>query len=181
VLGHVLGLAPGPLRFRRNAYGRPELDPPGRLRFNLTNTVELVAIAVTDEGDVGIDAEPRSRADSILGLGSAVFTPTERADLSMLPIEMRRARAMHRWTLKEAYMKARGLGFSLPPASFEIDFSNGGPALRLMPPIEDLASRWHLELREIDDHVLAICRARGPTTVVMHRADLRKLLREADD
>src|SRR4051794_36457769 len=47
VLATCLGKRPAELAFTRNDYGRPELVPRSALHFNLTNTVEMVACAVT--------------------------------------------------------------------------------------------------------------------------------------
>jgi 4'-phosphopantetheinyl transferase len=185
VLARYLGQPPAALRFRRTAYGRPELDPPTPYRFNLTNTVDLVAIAVSDEGEIGIDTEPTARADTIFDVAATVFTPAERTGMATLSLAARRERALALWTLKEAYMKARGLGFSLPVESFEIRFG-AGPSLCVLAPPPDASltdpdpSRWILETHAIDDHVLAICRERGakpPAPVELHRADLGALAR----
>lgn len=185
VLARYLGQPPAALRFRRTAYGRPELAPPTPYRFNLTNTVDLVAIAVSDEGEIGIDAEPTTRAEQILDVATIMFTPAEQAGMAALPPAARRTRALELWTLKEAYMKARGLGFSLPVQSFEIQFG-AGPSLHVLEPPPDASladpdpSRWILETRVIDDHMLAICREHGTQPIAapdLHRADLDALVR----
>lgn len=177
VLARYVDLAPAELRFRRNAYGRPALDPPGRIAFNLTNTVELVAIAVTDEGELGLDAEPLARADQILALAETVFTSFERRELSQLAPALQRTRAVQLWTLKEAYMKARGMGFAIPVQSFEIDFA-GEPVLRFLPPLDDRPSAWRLEIHVAHGHVLSLCRpaVRRPAEVSRHLPDVSELL-----
>jgi len=161
VLGHVLARAPGELAFRSNAYGRPELDPPSRLRFNLTNTDGLVACVVSQDHDVGVDAEPLALADRVLEVAATVFGDDERATLARLDGATRREHAVRLWTCKEAYMKARGMGMSLPPRTFEVDHGDG---FRLWSSL-------------VDDHLLAICVAGtvAPEPTV-RRADLRALL-----
>jgi len=139
VLGRHLGASPATLRFRRNRYGRPELDPPS----------------------------------------PTVFTSFERSELGRLPVELQRARAVHLWTMKEAYMKAHGMGLSVPVQSFEVDFSDGAPVLRFLPPLDDRPSRWKLEAQQVEDHVLSICREAGPRgamQVELHRANFAELL-----
>ena len=180
VLATYTGVAPADLVFTRSAYGQPVLDPPGALRFNLTNTVHLVACGISMHGAaLGIDAEPLARGDDILGIADSVFTAHERGDLARLPLEARRLQAVRLWTLKEAYMKARGMGMSLPPTTFEVGFDEH-PHLRHVDD-GDLPSRWELTTREVDDHLLATCveRARGstmPHEIVTQHADLAALL-----
>lgn len=175
VLARYVGCAPRELAFRRNAYGRPELAAPGDLRFNLTNTVALVACAVTRGRDVGVDAEPLARADDILDIAETVFTSRERAYLASLDLRARREHAARLWTCKEAYMKARGLGMSLPPETFEVD-----PVLDLSSLTPDAANagRWRLSAAVVEDHMMAICieESGAPWKLAPVRADLRALL-----
>jgi 4'-phosphopantetheinyl transferase len=167
VLAHHLGARPESLAFKRNEFGRPELDPPRALRFNLTNSTELVACAVTHDAGIGVDTEPLARADQILGIADTVFTNAERAGLHA-------RRGVELWTLKEAYMKARGMGMSLPVKKFEVlDWR-----LRVMPPIEDVPERWKLSTHEVEDHLVSLCveHCNEDVVIEIRRADLATLL-----
>lgn len=108
VLATYVDATPSALAFRLTEHGRPILERGGELRFNLTNTVELVVCAVAHGHEIGVDAEPLARADEILGVSERVFTLDERDGLFDLPLPSRRRRAVELWTQKEAYMKARG-------------------------------------------------------------------------
>ena len=124
VLGRVLSRPPESLAFSSGPWGRPELaglgEPPP-LRFNLSHTPGLAALVVTRCIDCGIDVERHDRSVDPLRLSTMVMTPAERARLQALPPAAARSRFFEIWTLKEAYMKARGMGFSLPPQSFSIE------------------------------------------------------------
>ena len=179
VLGRALDVDPSSLSFRRNAYGRPELDPPGELRFNLTNTTALVACAVARGREVGVDAEPATRADQILDVAHVVFTRAERQGIAVLDAAARNVRALQLWTCKEAYIKARGLGFSLPPTKFELDVREHGIQLRFLEDLADEPTRWEITTREIEGHMVALCTERlgaGHGEVVIRRASLADLL-----
>lgn len=180
VLARYLERSPGALSFRRTEHGRPILDDAGDLRFNLTNCVDFVACAVVRGREIGIDAEPLARGDEVLGVAEVVFTPFERKRLSELPLLASRRRAVELWTQKEAYMKARGLGMSLPADRFEVECSEGArPALRFLPPIEDVPSRWVLETLEIEGHLVSLCVEVGAgqeIEIVSREADLGSLL-----
>ncbi len=92
-------------------FGKPRVvQPPCPLSFSLSHTPGLAACAVTLEAQLGIDVEPRDRTppqtDGILSLG-------EQRQLAELHPEARSEAFFRRWTLKEAYAKALGLGLSL--------------------------------------------------------------------
>jgi 4'-phosphopantetheinyl transferase len=177
-LGRELEVHPASLRFRRTRYGRPELDPPCELRFNLSNTAELVVCAVARGREVGVDAESASRADEILEVARTVFTEAERAALAALDDAGRRTRAVQLWTAKEAYVKARGLGFSLPPRGLELDVGTGGVRLHFLA-VNDDPGRWQIQLHDLDGHVVAVCVERsreGRPEIALRHADLRALL-----
>jgi 4'-phosphopantetheinyl transferase len=179
VLARALDTRPGSLSFRRTPYGRPELDPPSGLRFNLTNTVTLVACAVARGREVGLDAEPATRADDILQVAHVVFTRAEREQLALLDGAARRVRALQLWTAKEAYIKARGLGFSLPPMKFELEVREGDMTLRFLEDLGDRPDRWEIATHEIEGHMVALCTERldaRRTEVVIRRASLPDLL-----
>jgi 4'-phosphopantetheinyl transferase len=182
VLASYVDVAPGALAFRVSELGRPELEPPQRaLSFNLTNKPELVACAVSRAGVVGVDVEPLAAADTILDVASTVFTARELLDLGALDLAARRARALRLWTAKEAYMKARGMGMTLPPRSFEVAVRAVGEGadrartelVAVAPPHAD-GRRWAFEALELDGHLATVCvEASAPVEVRTRRVQLR--------
>lgn len=97
-----LGYSPG---------GRPLLRGlGGEVELSLAHTDELIVVAVSRTGPIGVDAEPADRAVSVDLLRDHVCTAREGAELAALPEEERRARLLRLWTLKEAYTKALGHG-----------------------------------------------------------------------
>ena len=110
-------LAPGDWRFETNGHGRPEVSnsPPDgpRLRFNISHTNGLVAVAIAGDREVGVDVEWVSRGLTH-DVAGRFFAPREVADLRSLPAEDQPRVFFDYWTLKEAYIKARGLGLALP-------------------------------------------------------------------
>jgi 4'-phosphopantetheinyl transferase len=120
-LGGHLNVAPAALAFQHNAYGRPELDPRERARFSLAHAHGMAVCALTLDHDVGIDVEPLDR-NLPMEVAKRCFAPAELADLHAQPESVRPERFYTYWTLKEAYVKARGIGLSLPVenAAFEL-------------------------------------------------------------
>lgn len=147
-------------RFRANSHGKPETDPACGLSFNLSNAPGLVVCLIACGAQVGIDAEPYARAAEILPLAPDVFSPGEQAQLHALPAEARPDRALSLWTLKEAYIKARGLGLSLPLARFSFLFGGvPGIHLEIDPALGDTPGRWRFRLLDYAGHRIALMAA----------------------
>jgi 4'-phosphopantetheinyl transferase len=142
-LAGYLDADPRALRFVHSARGRPELastgDPP--LRFNLAHTEGLVACVVTACADCGVDVECFARIDH-RDLAPRVLTDAESAALTALPDAERRERLLELWTLKEAYLKARGLGLSAPPREIAFPELGASPRCELGPALEDDGRAW---------------------------------------
>jgi len=169
VLSRYVARSPEAWRFVRTREGRPLVAGAGSnpdlrwLSFNLSNTQGLVACAVAREREVGVDVEYTSRPAETLGAAERFLSSLELAHLRSLPEEARRERFFDYWTLKEAYLKAREEGLSLPLEAFSVLLGDAGPIrLEVSPPIVDDAASWQLELwSPTPEHRLALCVRRG--------------------
>ncbi|KAG7635669.1 4'-phosphopantetheinyl transferase domain superfamily [Arabidopsis thaliana x Arabidopsis arenosa] len=116
---------PRTLIFKKNMYGKPEVDwqsykncdsPP--LHFNISHTDSLISCGVTVHVPVGIDLEEMERKikHDVLALAERFYSADEVKFLSAIPDpEVQRKEFIKLWTLKEAYVKALGKGFSGAP------------------------------------------------------------------
>ncbi len=162
-LSRYANVPPGAWRFAVGKYGRPEIsgaDAKG-LRFNLSHARGLAAVLINRGIDCGIDVEPRHRDVDTLAVSKRVFADAERADMLTLPTSEQRARFFEYWTLKESYIKARGMGLALPLAHFA--FTIGNPiTVGFDASMEDDPSLWQFELHSpTSDHQLAWAARRG--------------------
>jgi 4'-phosphopantetheinyl transferase len=150
-------LSPEAWRFRPNDYGKPAVDPECGLRFNLSNSRALVVCLVAESADVGVDVEPCSRAETILEVAPSVFSTLELRQLEALEPKDKITRALRLWTLKEAYIKARGLGLRLPLSKFSFHFDEE-QAIRMVldRDLNDCPDRWQFCLLEHRDHCVAL-------------------------
>lgn len=148
ILARYEGVAPAAVSFTRNAFGRPELhDSPCELRFSLSHARAFAALAITTTWDIGLDLECDDRPVSPLAIAERYFAPAEVAWLRALPLEGLKSAFVDLWTLKEAYIKARGLGLSMALDEFAIDLSNPGqPHLVFSAQSDDDPSEWKLFL-----------------------------------
>ncbi len=149
ILGRYVGVEPSQLRFCHNSYGKPALTGEfggGMIRFNLSHSHELALYAVTRGREVGIDLE-YIRADlANEQIAEQFFSPREVAELCALPANVQTAAFFDCWTRKEAYVKARGEGLSLPLDQFDVSLAPGEPAA-LVSTAEGSseATRWSLQ------------------------------------
>lgn len=127
LLGWYLEIPPDRVHFSTNPYGKPFIQEPEgyALSFNLSHAGDLALIAVAWNLQIGIDIEKYhdERVDPLIA--QRYFAPGEAQRLFALPEEQRKAGFFNCWTRKEAYVKGRGLGLSLPLDSFEVTLEPG--------------------------------------------------------
>lgn len=150
-------------QFEANRYGRPYVSQPRAWRgiyFNLSNTTGLVVCAVAKDSDIGIDVENVTRTLDVDALAPTVFASRELADFRRSAPEHRRNRFYSYWTLKEAYIKARGMGLSLPLDAFWFDLHGPAPLLRVSDRCPDIPERWRFsQYMPTAEHRMAIAAA----------------------
>jgi 4'-phosphopantetheinyl transferase len=146
--------------FETNRYGRPSVLQPAAFRhlhFNMSHTDGLVACAVSERRAVGVDVENVGREVDPVSLGSLVFAPEEMAAVLASPPERRRDRFFSYWTLKESYIKARGLGVSLPLEAFWFDLDVSPPRVHFKAACPDDPGRWRFwRFVPTPEHMLAV-------------------------
>lgn len=162
VLARYTGLPAEALRFVANEHGRPELDPVHGLvglRFNLSHARGLAALGVARDAELGVDVEDTTRNSRPEDIADHFFAPAEVQALMALPADARPARFFDLWTLKEAYIKARGMGLAIALDRFAYDLSRGRAAIDLAidPSLGDPRAGWHFWLDDpTPGHRLAV-------------------------
>ncbi|MBV9231847.1 MAG: 4'-phosphopantetheinyl transferase superfamily protein [Chloroflexi bacterium] len=148
VLGRYLNRDPRDIRFSYNPYGKPALDlsaNENRLMFNLSHSHQLALYAFCYSRQVGIDVEYMRSGIDYEQLAKHTFSPYESAMVLALPAEEKGEAFFNCWTRKEAYIKARGKGVSIPLEQFDVSLRPGDPAA-LLDSREDPqeTTRWTL-------------------------------------
>ena len=143
VLGELLGLPPEQVALGADAMGKPRLVgfDPLPLFFNLSHSHNYAAVAVSPCFEVGIDIE------HIRPIGFEVaehfFSAGEVAALKALPASRRTEAMFNIWTRKEAYLKALGLGLSVPLDSFDVSVEHPARLQRVAGLLEE-PMHWQL-------------------------------------
>jgi 4'-phosphopantetheinyl transferase len=167
VLSQHAGVAPEEFVFGTNAWGKPEIRKPDGLplRFNVAHTRGMVACIAALAHDVGVDVEETTRLTEPLEIARRFFSTAEVEELSALPAHRQRERFFDYWTLKEAYIKGRGMGLSIPLSKFTIKLDDMSDPTVIVHPDWDDGARWQLRLIPLTArHRLAsaICLGDGP-------------------
>ncbi|MGH8549968.1 MAG: 4'-phosphopantetheinyl transferase family protein [Methylococcales bacterium] len=122
ILAGYAAVSPESLIFRTGEYGKPELANaygPVRLHFNLAHSGDQAVLAVA-RNEVGIDIETINPEVPWQSLAPQVLSRQEYESWMRFPEELRRHLFFRIWTAKEAYLKARGLGLSMPLGAFSV-------------------------------------------------------------
>lgn len=170
-LSRYLAVEPVRWEFTSGLFGKPRIAAPSEgvsLQFNLSHSSGIVACAVTRAGEVGVDVETVATRE-FLDLARRFFAPAEVRQLEGLS-EFQRPQAFYRiWTLKEAYIKARGEGLSLDLSRFAfLDVFGDEIRIRFGEDWEDRADDWQF-FRIVPDEAHLVAAA-------IHHAKRRKIV-----
>jgi 4'-phosphopantetheinyl transferase len=148
LLAHYTHTDPREIRLQANAYGKPRLVfPPLHLplQFNLSHSVDLALYAFSWQRHLGVDVEYMRTDIAYDELAQHSFSPSEQTALLHLPAEQKHQAFYNCWTRKEAYIKARGMGLSLPLDLFDVELLPGKPtALLHSREQSEEVSRWSM-------------------------------------
>jgi len=119
LLSRYADVSPSDWQFIKGIKDKPEIvDPPLPLRFNISHTDNLIICAVMLNDDIGCDVENTQRTSDVLSIAKYSFSEFEINDLVMQTTAQQTSRFFDYWTLKESYIKAWGLGLSIPLKDF---------------------------------------------------------------
>ena len=166
LLAAYLGCTPTAVQFDYGAYGRPQLSRTfTNLQFNLAHSGSWVVYGVGHCQWLGVDVEqlaPRQRLEALI---KRCLTPVEQATLPPVQTE-RLERFIQYWTVKEAHLKAVGLGLSYPMASVQVRVQ---PTPQIVHPVQAAGvttTHWQTQLWCPDATAIAAVCVGQPTRFV---------------
>ncbi|WP_440964809.1 4'-phosphopantetheinyl transferase family protein [Massilia sp. GER05] len=146
VLSRYVPLAPEQWRFGAAPHGRPfilnDVPQAKRLNFNISHSGQVVLMALTRDGQLGIDVEETGH-NVAQTVADHYFAAREIRQLRAASPAEHAHRFLEFWTLKESYIKARGMGLSIPlqKFGFELGYSQELRAF-FDPVLDDAPNNW---------------------------------------
>lgn len=106
MLGNLLGLKPSDVEISKNRFGKPYLANSS-LFFNLSHTNNAYLLGFSTNGKIGVDIEELSGEEDLNELMDYAFSKEE---VDICKDGNSHDRFLETWTLKEALLKAAGVG-----------------------------------------------------------------------
>jgi 4'-phosphopantetheinyl transferase len=148
LLGGYLGVSGDELRFVYAEKGKPALaeSQGSLLTFNLAHSQGRAIFVFSLGREVGVDLEFMREDFTGDKIAQRFFSQPEIAALATVPLELKQRAFFDCWTRKEAYIKARGDGLSMPLDEFDVAFAPGEEAalLRNQKQPEEV-TRWKMQ------------------------------------
>lgn len=163
ILSSHCGKDPEKLVFRTGAHGKPALlDPSGRIEFNVSHAGDCALIAVTKDAECGVDIELERPHISGKETAERSFCPREVEWLSQVESGFTRL-----WTMKEAIMKAVGLGLAIPLNDIDVtDVAEGRTSsIQLRTAGLEPQILWLKELRLVPGYAASVAAVGAEHTV----------------
>ncbi|MEE3239749.1 MAG: 4'-phosphopantetheinyl transferase superfamily protein [Pseudomonadota bacterium] len=161
-LGKAVSLPPDAIELERGKHGKPQLAPSmqpmaEQVTFNVSHAGDWVILALSSE-PVGIDIEYTPRNNDVMAVADRYFYGAELKELQAFSPSEQRERFFDYWTLKEAYIKARGEGISLGLANFGFSITSENTIrISMRPCLNDCPDDWQFwSLTPENDYRLAL-------------------------
>jgi 4'-phosphopantetheinyl transferase len=165
ILASYTGAAPGDLVLETTADGKPFVrGRPGDLRFNLTHTGDVWAVAVAAGRELGIDVESADRRVDVPAVSRRLFAREEADAIAALPETERRVAFFRCWAARESVVKACGTGMMIPRVDFVVE-APPAAALAVRAAGPDPFPWWVRELPVPAGHVGALAVEGAPARV----------------
>ena len=179
LLARQLNQKPQQVSFCYGTYGKPtvSLNPKNQpspqalagidcdFHFNLSHSGEIALCALGHKRKVGVDIEQLKTIQRLDSMMRRTLVDSEQHQVMLALDESQQSRAfLQRWTCKEAYLKAIGLGLTQSMQTVEVQIEP--PKLLQVP--EDCAEGWQLHLVDLPDGYVGALAVDGEIAVTRH-------------
>jgi len=162
LLGDYLNLRAKDLQFSYNAQGKPFLVNQPQSFFNVSNCQDWALIAIGQYEEMGVDIEFIDSNIECATIAPRFFSQREAKAVMDLPANQRPEVFFNCWTRKEAFIKAKGGGLSIPLDQFEVTLlPNEIPKLTDIQWSKGEAEEWGLRSFDVEDSFRGALAVRG--------------------
>lgn len=157
VLARCLQQPPREIRLILDDSKKPSVASSS-LHFNISHSGDYILLALARDRRIGVDIERLREVEDMNEIATRYFSKVEQSCLNSAARETRMESFFRCWTMKEAYIKARGEGFGLALDSFDVAFL-AGESPRLLATRFDSADAGRWSFHRVDvgpDHVAAL-------------------------
>ena len=162
LLAAYTGESAAEIQFGYGSHGKPYLrgtQEGERVVFNISHSSDLALFVVSRGMEIGVDVEYIATDIEVEEIANSFFSEQETSVIRSLPAPRRCELFFRLWTRKEAFVKARGQGLSIPIREFDFSRIPAGAGLH---PFRALGESWWLCGLEPEDEFAAalVCRTR---------------------
>lgn len=190
LLGRQLNQRPEQINFCYGTYGKPAVSlgtkPQQSLshtltgegcdfHFNLSHSGGIALCALGYERRVGVDIEQVKTIQRLDGMMKRTLVASEQQQVEAESVAAQSRAFLQRWTCKEAYLKAIGLGLTQSMQTVEVQIEP--PELLSVP--ENCSAGWRLHLMDLPAAYVGALAVAGETAVTQHQ--WQHLLPDDDD
>lgn len=146
LIGQYLNIDPTNIIFQYYKKGKPYINSKEDLKFNVSHSGDKVLIGFSLQHEMGVDIEYNKRKVKLKEVAKRFFSQTEYEKMVQLPKSQWRTAFFNCWTRKEAFIKAKGGGLSIPLDQFEVTLiPNEKPALQIIRWDQEDVPNWDLQ------------------------------------
>lgn len=149
----ALQLSGDAINIQTDQFGKPYLHSHPQLAFNQSHSDNLLAVCYSfDVAQVGIDVEDKSRVMRVEALAKHSLTDAEYARFQRAADQQ--AYWLKLWTIKEAVLKASGIGIRLSLNELETGYMNMQQLTGSV--FHPKIGQWQYACYELEQHVLSV-------------------------
>lgn len=160
------------LVFSYGTHGKPYLinvgDQLNQIHFNVSHSAGLAIIGFTMGQHIGVDVEHIRPNVDTMSIAERFFSAFEFTQLKMLPKELQQEAFFACWTRKEAFIKARGDGLSLPLENFDVSVDpREQPQLLAVRSVPEQISKWYMHQMQPKPNYISSTAVKGSISEVL--------------
>lgn len=144
-----MGISNKNIKIINNDYGKPYFKEGRCNHFNISHSGKWVIGAYSTQ-EIGVDIEVLTQV--ALEDMQQCFTPAEYIQIQKLQGYKRLEGIFELWTLKESYIKWKGMGLTIPLSTFSFEL---GPPIKYLGIIEEKLFFYQLDIGKA--YKIAIC------------------------